>query len=92
MVAHMGMYHDQYHFAGRLQAPLHEEDDVASFKNWLIEHPGAYAIVYTKNIKRLQGVEMIASQRYLSGAVALLDAQTALSVLSTPGALSGNLD
>ena len=92
VVAHMGMYHDQYHFAGRLQAPLHEEDDVATFKTWLIEHPEAYAVVYTKNIKRLQGVEMIASQRYLSGAVALLDAQTALSVLATPGALSGNLD
>ncbi len=81
-VAHLGDYHDQYHFAGRLQAPLPVFDDGEKLKVWLIRHPDAYVVLYPKEILRLEAIPVIASQRYMDGAVALLDAQSALSFLS----------
>ncbi|MFZ4536628.1 ArnT family glycosyltransferase [Propionivibrio sp.] len=87
LVAHHGEYHDQYHFAGRLQAPLILIDDNEALKTWLSEHPEGNVVLYPKDIKRLEGIRVIASQRYLGGAVALLDAQSALTVLATPKVL-----
>jgi len=78
LIAHDGFYNDQFHFAGRLQSPLHEVDSIEELKAWLTEHPDAYAVVYPKNVQRLQGIKATASQNYLDGLVALLDAQSAL--------------
>ena len=87
LVAHLGEYHNQYHFFGRLRTPLPLMDGAEELKAWLIEHPNDYAVVYTRDIKRLQGVKTIASQRYLAGEAVLLDASSALSVLALPKAL-----
>ena len=81
LVAHDGFYNDQFHFAGRLQSPLHEVGSTEELKVWLVEHPDAYVVVYPKNLQRLQGIKVKASQSYLDGAVALLDAQSALTFL-----------
>lgn len=86
VVAHFGEYHNQYHFAGRLQKPLPLFDDAEALKAWLTDHPDAYVVLYPKNSKSLTGIKVIATQSYLGGAVALLaaqPAQSALSVLTT---------
>jgi 4-amino-4-deoxy-L-arabinose transferase-like glycosyltransferase len=85
VVAHTGKYHDQYQFPGRLQQPLVVLRGGA-INDWLMQHPDARAVVYVKNLERLQGVSVIASQRYRGVAAALVDAQTALKLLRAPGA------
>jgi len=80
-VAHDGFYNDQFHFAGRLQSPLHEVDSAEELKTWLTAHPDAYVVVYPKSLQRLQGIKATASQSYLDGAVALLDARSTLMFL-----------
>ena len=92
LVAHAGEYHNQYHFAGRLQKPLQVLDSDEDLQVWLTAHPQDYAVLYLKNSKRLQGVSVLAAQPYLGGAAALLDAPAALSVLATPKALTIRLD
>ena len=91
-MAHLGEYHNQYHFAGRLQKPLPLFDDANALKVWLIDHPEAYVVLYPKHSRSLAGIEVIASQSYLGGAVALLAAQPALSVLSTQESIDSRLD
>ena len=88
LVAHLGEYHDQYHFFGRLRMPLPLLDGAEELKAWLTEHPNDYVVVYTRDIKRLQGVKPIAAQPYFSGEAVLLDAPSALSVLALPKALN----
>ncbi|MEQ1591517.1 MAG: glycosyltransferase family 39 protein [Thiobacillaceae bacterium] len=86
VVAHIGKYHDQYQFFGRLQQPLVElQGDTP--KAWLANHPAAYAVVYVKDTSGLQGTPTIVTQRYRGEVAALLDAQTALRLLATPVAL-----
>lgn len=92
LVAHLGEYHNQYHFAGRLQSPLPLFDDAEPLKAWLIDHPEAYVVLYPKSTRSLAGIEVIATQSYLGGAVALLAAQPALSVLSTQESIDSRLD
>lgn len=82
IVAHAGEYDDQYHFAGRLRAPLVLLDNDQAVKAWLGSHPQAYVVIYRKNLKALQGIRTIAAQRYLAGAVALLDAPSAATLLA----------
>jgi 4-amino-4-deoxy-L-arabinose transferase-like glycosyltransferase len=84
VVAHAGEYDDQYHFSGRLRAPLVLLDDDAAVKAWLGSHPQGYVVIYRKSMKSLQGVSAVAAQQYLGGAVALLDASTALALLARP--------
>jgi 4-amino-4-deoxy-L-arabinose transferase-like glycosyltransferase len=84
VIAHDGEYHNQYHFAGRLQKPLLAIEENEDLKAWLIAHPQGYAVLYPKSMKRLQGVSVIAAQRYLGGAVALLESPAALALLATP--------
>ena len=82
-VAHAGKYHDQYQFLGRLEQPL-VVLPVRALDGWLMQHPNACAVVYVKKLERLQGVSVIASQRYRGAAAALVDAQTALKLLRAP--------
>lgn len=86
IVAHIGKYHDQYQFFGRLKQPLVELQGEAS-KIWLLSHPAAYAVVYVKDTSGLQGIPAIVAQRYRGEVAALLDAQTALRLLTTPAVL-----
>lgn len=82
VVAHLGEYHNQYQFSGRLQAPLLEFHDGESLKLWLASHPEAHVVVYPKSIRGLANTSTIASQRYMHASVALLDAPSALAYLS----------
>lgn len=84
VVANLGTYHDQYHFAGRLREPLHEVESREELKAWLAEHPDAYAVVYVESLARLQGIRAIAAQPYLDGAAVLLDAPSAILALNQP--------
>lgn len=86
-VAHLGDYHDQYHFAGRLQQPLVLVERKDELSVWLAEHPDAYVVVYSKNLKRLEGTNLIASQHYLGAAVALVDAPAANALLAIQKAI-----
>ena len=91
LVAHVGKYHDQYQFFGRLeQALIVLQGD--ALKDWLTQHPDAYAVVYVKDTQRLHGVPVIESQRYRGEAAALVDAQTALKLMATPKALDTRQD
>lgn len=90
-VAHLGKYHAQYQFLGRLTQPLVLLQGKASH-DWLSAHPEAYAIVYVKDTQRLLGVPALASQRYRGDAAALVDAQTALRLMAVPKALDTSLD
>ncbi len=83
-VAHLGTYHAQYHFAGRLRAPLSEIDGSENLRKWLMEHPEGYAVVYVDRLDSLSGINAVAAQRYLDGAAALLDAPSAFLVLAKP--------
>lgn len=77
VVAHDGTYHDQYQFAGHLQAPLVEIESTETLMSWLARHPDGYAMVYAKDTDRFRGIRTIAWQRYRGRAVALLDAPSA---------------
>jgi hypothetical protein len=81
LVANAGKYHDQYQFFGRLQQPLVELQE-ESLKDWLQHHPAAYVVMYIKNLKTLNGARAVASQPYRGKLVALLDAKTALDLLT----------
>ncbi len=85
-------YHDQFHFAGRLRQPLTDFEDDRDLGPWLKQHMDALAVVYLKNDKPLQGLPVIASQRYLGGIAALVDAPTALAVLPPPEKPAGSAD
>lgn len=88
VVAHYSEYHNQYHFAGRLRQPLPQMDKPEELKDWLSAHPDGYAVIYTKDLKRLQGAKYLAAHPYLAVEAVLLDAPTALQVVAIPGALS----
>lgn len=81
LVANTAAYHAQYQFLGRLKAPLVElrgEDAPA----WLAVHPDAYAVVYLKDTKALPVIAARHKQAYRGGAVVLVDARTAASLLA----------
>ena len=74
-VAHFGTYHDQYHFLGRLQAPLLElsrrKFELAS---WLADRPAAAAVHYADAWKPELSAAAAAggyAQPYRGGAVLL---------------------
>ncbi len=88
LVANAGKYHDQYQFFGRLQQPLVELQE-GTIKDWLQQHPTAQIVMYIKNVEMLNGAAAVASQPYRGKVVALLDAKTALDLLTHIA--SGNL-
>jgi 4-amino-4-deoxy-L-arabinose transferase-like glycosyltransferase len=85
-VAHIGKYHAQYQFLGRLTQPLIVLDGAAAHA-WLTAHPDAYAVVYVSDTRRLAGVPTLVWQRYRGEAAALVDAPTALRLLAQPRTL-----
>lgn len=50
-VAHMGKYHDQFQFLGRLKKPLPVIRSTEDLKNWSSAHPGGKVIYYQRNWK-----------------------------------------
>ena len=47
-VAHLGKYHGQFQFAGRLQRPLEIGPTPSDLLNWAAKHPDAVVIVYAR--------------------------------------------
>ncbi|MHB8915243.1 MAG: ArnT family glycosyltransferase [Thiobacillus sp.] len=85
-VAHEGKYHDQYHFFGRLQKPLIALPN-EGLASWLTQNPAAWAVLYVRDTRVLQPVRTLARQPYRGKTVVLVDAKTALILLSHPEAL-----
>lgn len=80
-VANDGLYHDQFHFAGRLQQPLAEFTDTPRLIDWLKSNPDASAVIYWKDANALDALGAVPRQGYRGGVVTLLDAPTALRLL-----------
>jgi len=80
-VANAAVYHAQYQFLGRLESPLVElrGEKVAV---WLAAHPEAYAVIYLKDTQTLPAITARHKQAYRGGAVVLVDAKTAASLLA----------
>lgn len=67
LVAHIGKYHGQFQFVGRLQQPLVTVNDNAAALAWAAEHPQGDVVVTTRDPPRHSGaVEPRFAQRYRS--------------------------
>jgi 4-amino-4-deoxy-L-arabinose transferase-like glycosyltransferase len=80
-VANVAVYHAQYQFLGRLRSPLVELHG-GNVPAWLAAHPEAYAVIYLKDMQMLPAITARHKQPYRGGAVVLVDAQTAASLLA----------
>jgi 4-amino-4-deoxy-L-arabinose transferase-like glycosyltransferase len=80
-VANDAKYHAQYQFLGRLEAPLDEllGNELAP---WLEAHPDGYVVMYLKDRQALGSISARYGQGYRGGAVVLVDAPTAASLLA----------
>ena len=61
-LAHIGKYHGQYQFAGRLKAPIAEIEAVDAAA-WLATHPDGKVVTYTRNRADAEGADLIAPFR-----------------------------
>jgi 4-amino-4-deoxy-L-arabinose transferase-like glycosyltransferase len=82
-VANAATYHAQYQFLGRLEVPLVELRG-AELTRWLAAHPEAYAVVYVKDTRLLDGINARHKQMYRGGEAVLVDAKTAARLLAAP--------
>jgi hypothetical protein len=69
-VAHVGKYHAQYQFAGRLKEPL-TEISAREIPSWFVDHPDGRAVVYVSSLKQAVSVKPDFYQLY-RGEVAML--------------------
>ena len=81
-VANDAKYHAQYQFLGRLEAPL-DELQGNELAPWLEAHPDGYVVMYLKDRQALVSIPARFGQGYRGGAVVLVDAPTAASLLAT---------
>ena len=74
-VAHATLYHDQYHFYGRLTVPLEviARREVAA---WLEKNPQGKVVYYIARRKSLEQLKPAFSQPYLDGWAVLVDAES----------------
>ena len=47
-IAHLGKYHGQFHFAGRLRQPLQVLHDAREVREWAARHPQGRIVVYSR--------------------------------------------
>ncbi|MEW6590138.1 MAG: glycosyltransferase family 39 protein [Pseudomonadota bacterium] len=81
VVANAAKYHAQYQFLGRLEQPLVELTGDA-LAPWLTAHPDAWVVVYLRHPDEAKDVPARHTQVYRGGAVVLVDAPTAASLLA----------
>ena len=81
-VAYDGTYHDQFQFAGRLQAPLVELETLPELKAWLQAHPADYAVIFAGKARDFDQAGAVVVQAYRGKAIALLDTRSALLFLA----------
>lgn len=78
-VCHLGSYHGQFHFAGRLTKPL-EIVETGRLAAWLDRHPDGVVVGYLKAPEKRPAA--LFAQPYLEKTVVLLDAQQARVLLA----------
>jgi 4-amino-4-deoxy-L-arabinose transferase-like glycosyltransferase len=49
-IAHVGKYHGQFHFAGRLRQPLQVLHDARDVREWAARHPQGRIVVYSRTM------------------------------------------
>jgi 4-amino-4-deoxy-L-arabinose transferase-like glycosyltransferase len=79
-VANVAKYHAQYQFLGRLKSPLAElrVDQLAA---WQLANPRGYAVIYLKDLRKLDTMDALHTQRYRGGVAALVEASEAAKLL-----------
>lgn len=80
-VVHVGKYHAQYQFAGRLVHPLTELAGHQAVAPWLKAHPDTAVIIYFPKNVDLTPFEPLFVQSYRGRQAALFDAPNALAAL-----------
>ena len=80
-VAHLGVYHGEYQFIGRLAAPLRVVHGPQGAVEWARAHPGGTLVLRTEHPREFAGVQPLASQRYRTGQVFLLRSEDVPAVV-----------
>lgn len=80
-IANDGVYHDQFHFAGRLEQPLTVLDDEPALVAWLAARPEAYAVLYLDRRAALPASGIAAQQPYRGERAVLASSAAALALL-----------
>jgi 4-amino-4-deoxy-L-arabinose transferase-like glycosyltransferase len=71
-VANEGIYHDQFHFAGRLDKTIDELKKPGAIGPWFTKHPDGVLILYTSGVSAQAA---LFSQPYIGEHALLVDAQ-----------------
>ena len=83
-VGHMGFYHNQYQFAGRLEQPLVQLEGLEAVRSWVAANPHDYVVLYTRDMHHLDGVPAVKAQRYRGGSATLMTTAAAQAFLARP--------
>ena len=84
-LAHLGKYHGQFHFYGRLERPL-EVVSRPALAPWAAAHPDGQVVLYTRRDPVGRGLHPLASQPYRSGRFVVLAAS---ELAGRPGLVQG---
>lgn len=81
-VAHLGAYHDQFHFLGRLTKPLAIVDErPAHTLAWLRANPSMPVLLYSRKTDELQGTSPLLQTPYRGRVAVILSPADALTVI-----------
>ncbi|HEX4882642.1 MAG TPA: glycosyltransferase family 39 protein [Casimicrobiaceae bacterium] len=86
-LVHDGVYHGQYHFSGRLRAPLDQVTNVPSAQRWIAAHPDGAVIVYFKDREALASFSPLATQPFRGRHATIVDAREAAGAVAASEAL-----
>jgi 4-amino-4-deoxy-L-arabinose transferase-like glycosyltransferase len=81
-VAHDGVYHAQYQFAGRLDAPIEELANHGESAQWLAEHPDGVIVLYFRPPRDPAPFGPLLVQPYRGRVAALFAGPSALAALA----------
>jgi 4-amino-4-deoxy-L-arabinose transferase-like glycosyltransferase len=80
-IAHDGVYHAQYQFAGRLRQPIEELSTHGEAKRWFEAHPDGAIVLYFRPPFDPAPLGPLVMQRYRGRIAALFDAHAAYAAL-----------
>ena len=81
-VAHDGVYHAQYQFPGRLDAPIEELATHGESEQWLAEHPDGVIVLYFRPPRDPAPFGPLLVQPYRGRVAALFEGPNALAALA----------
>jgi hypothetical protein len=87
-IAHLGKYHGQFQFAGRLRQPLAVFESPDALRRWTADHPDGGVVVYSRVPPPLPGGEPEFVQRYRGGHLMLWRAEDYARIGAPRGELS----